>query len=398
MAVIEEVTEQNERSIQEEMSTKTSSVSATSIGSSTKNPKEILMTNLDATAKHPSLKVSNSDYKVKWGQTEKLIVMEIHIGGLSYNQVKVSYDDKSFSLTVKDPQYTLELQVANPIVKNFCMYKCLPDYFEVKLKKDLARTSKRNMTWASLSKDGTTTETSIRKEEAKTTTESIKEGAKMETNEKVSTNGQMPTPKITHDWYQTDTQVIVEVRIKGLNPEKVKVEFGPTSLSCTAKLPVSSAANGSEYSLELDLANEVLPQECVYKVLSTKLEMKMKKKEGMRWSALEGDGSLDSLNKVSIATSNQPKANEDDNSKNPVKRKGAKDWDKINKFLDTELEYLKDNQDAGDVFSMLYGDADEATKRAMNKSMQESGGTVLSTDWKDIGSRKVERYKDKDEE
>jgi len=63
-----------------------------------------------------------------------------------------------------------------------------------------------------------------------------------------------------------------------------------------------------------------------------------------------------------------------------VKRKSQKDWNSINKFLDSELEYLKENQDAGDVFSMLYVDADDATKRAMNKSYQESGGTVLSTD------------------
>ena len=33
--------------------------------------------------------------------------------------------------------------------------------------------------------------------------------------------------------------------------------------------------------------------------------------------------------------------------------------------------------------------ADDDTRRAMNKSFQESGGTVLSTDWKDVGSKTV---------
>ena len=36
-------------------------------------------------------------------------------------------------------------------------------------------------------------------------------------------NNAMPTPKISHDWYQTETQVVVEVRIKKLSADMVKV-------------------------------------------------------------------------------------------------------------------------------------------------------------------------------
>ena len=39
-----------------------------------------------------------------------------------------------------------------------------------------------------------------------------------------------------HDWYQTETHVIVEVRIKKLDPNDVKVDFHEVSLSVTAKL------------------------------------------------------------------------------------------------------------------------------------------------------------------
>ena len=38
-------------------------------------------------------------------------------------------------------------------------------------------------------------------------------------------------------------------------------------------------------------------------------------------------------------------------------------------------------------FQQLYGDADEDTKRAMLKSYQESAGTSLSTNWKDVGTK-----------
>ena len=78
-------------------------------------------------------------------------------------------------------------------------------------------------------------------------------------------------PKIKHDWYQTETHVVVEVRIKGLKSDEVKVEFGAASLSVTAKLPPPSS---SEYSLELDLAHPIVEAECSHKVLGTKLEIR----------------------------------------------------------------------------------------------------------------------------
>ncbi len=40
-----------------------------------------------------------------------------------------------------------------------------------------------------------------------------------------------------------------------------------------------------------------------------------------------------------------------------------------------------------DFFKSLYGDADEASRRAMMKSYQESNGTVLSTNWGEVGDK-----------
>ena len=47
--------------------------------------------------------------------------------------------------------------------------------------------------------------------------------------------------RITHDWYQTETQVVIEIRIKKLAADMVKVDIGDTSLSVTAIWTVQGA-------------------------------------------------------------------------------------------------------------------------------------------------------------
>lgn len=63
-----------------------------------------------------------------------------------------------------------------------------------------------------------------------------------------------------------------------------------------------------------------------------------------------------------------------------------KDWDKIVSMIEDEPP----STDIMKFFKDLYGKADSDAKRAMQKSIQESRGTVLSTDWKQVGSAKVE--------
>lgn len=73
-----------------------------------------------------------------------------------------------------------------------------------------------------------------------------------------------------------------------------------------------------------------------------------------------------------------------------------KNWDAV---VDAELEEddnSKDPNAGGDaalqkLFSGIYANADEDTKRAMIKSFTESGGTTLSTDWSQIGKGELRR-------
>lgn len=47
--------------------------------------------------------------------------------------------------------------------------------------------------------------------------------------------------------------------------------------------------SGNEYSLELDLAHPVVVEQCTHKVWPSKIEIKLKKQDDLRWTILEGN-------------------------------------------------------------------------------------------------------------
>merc|ERR1712098_763173 len=72
--------------------------------------------------------------------------------------------------------------------------------------------------------------------------------------------------------------------------------------------------------------------------------------------------------------------------------KGKRDWNAIDKDCEKELssEKLEGDESLNKLFKDIYGNASEETRRAMVKSFQTSGGTVLSTNWDDVGKADYE--------
>jgi len=190
---------------------------------------------------------------------------------------------------------------------------------------------------------------------------------------------------IKRDWYQTDSQVIITILIKKVSVESVNIDYGDDSLRFS--VPIPGEEEGLKYELDLKLARRIEKELCVFKVTPSKVEIKLKKAESYRWSTLEADGSEDpNLKTFQVAPPSSQMPNYPTSSKKP------KDWNKLEKDVKREEKEEKPEGDAAlnQLFQQIYGDASEETKRAMNKSFQESNGTVLSTNWSEIGSKNTD--------
>ncbi|KFZ51511.1 Suppressor of G2 allele of SKP1, partial [Antrostomus carolinensis] len=180
-----------------------------------------------------------------------------------------------------------------------------------------------------------------------------------------------------YDWYQTESQVIVTIMIKNAQKDDVIVQFSEKEMNASVRLP-----SGEDYNLKLVLLHSIVPEQSTFKVLSTKVEIKMKKPEAVRWEKLEGQGDSPKLKQFTPDTQHLY----------PSSSHYTRNWDKLVVEIKEEEKNEKLEGDAAlnKLFQQIYSDGTDEVKRAMNKSFMESGGTVLSTNWSDVGKRKVE--------
>jgi suppressor of G2 allele of SKP1 len=185
------------------------------------------------------------------------------------------------------------------------------------------------------------------------------------------------TPKIRHEWYQTESHVVVTVFCKGLKREQVHETLSETAYSLRLDLPT-----GDSWEQKLELAGGIVPGESSLQVLSTKLELWLKKRHAARWSTLERVPGADNAPAPAPGVLLPPVA-----TAKPAAYSSKKkvNWDELVK---NEKDDSEDPLNA--VFKGIYGNGTDEQRRAMMKSYQESGGTVLSTNWEDVGKKKVE--------
>jgi len=167
--------------------------------------------------------------------------------------------------------------------------------------------------------------------------------------------------KITYDWTQTDSSVSVNFAAPNLTKQACKVTIGEREISVTIH-----QANGNDYLLALDLFDRINKDSSSFQVTPTGLLISLSKVNAVAWKSLE--------------------YKETSNPSYPTSSKVKKDWSKIDRMCDAELRAEKDTGEAGlnNFFKEIYGSGDDEARRAMIKSFQTSGGTVLSTNWSEV--------------
>eukprot|EP00271_Cylindrocystis_brebissonii_P018920 TRINITY_DN5523_c1_g1_i1.p1 TRINITY_DN5523_c1_g1~~TRINITY_DN5523_c1_g1_i1.p1 ORF type:complete len:375 (+),score=87.60 TRINITY_DN5523_c1_g1_i1:256-1380(+) len=191
-----------------------------------------------------------------------------------------------------------------------------------------------------------------------------------------------PPPKFRHEFYQSPTEVVVTVFAKSVEKEHFHVDFGEQTLHARIDLP-----DGDPYNLMLRLFGKIKPEKCRSVLMKSKIEIRMAKADAITWTVLEYSAQKgNAVQPINVSSADSVKKAYPSSSK-----RAQVDWDKLESQVKKEEKDEKLEGDAAlnKLFQNIYGDSDEDTRRAMNKSFVESKGTVLSTNWKEIGAKHV---------
>ncbi|SCU85469.1 LAFA_0D15830g1_1 [Lachancea sp. 'fantastica'] len=187
-------------------------------------------------------------------------------------------------------------------------------------------------------------------------------------------------PAFKADWYQSATSLTISLFTTSLpsSRESVNAKISADLRNLEVSYPVSQT--GSEFQYSTRLSHEVDPEDIGINVLTKKIEITLKKKQKAQWKRL--DDPAETLTARAPVPTSSP-ANEAAHSY-PSSSKKSTDWSKF------EVDDEEQNQSADAFFQQLYSRADPDTQRAMMKSMVESNGTALNTNWEEVAKKTVE--------
>ncbi|CAB9496377.1 Protein SGT1 homolog [Seminavis robusta] len=206
-----------------------------------------------------------------------------------------------------------------------------------------------------------------------------------------------------YQYYQNDKFVKIELLEPNVQESDLEVRFEETHL--TVKL----TKNAVPYTvISGHLYNEVDVEGCKTIFKGEKVLIKLKKQNlNFEWQELLGKRTFKEPTPSTTAaaagetkqddngveTSPPPPADSSDSSPRVRPYASHKDWDQIEKELTDQEKSEKPEGDEAmnKLFQQIYATADDETRRAMVKSYQTSGGTVLSTNWNEVKEKDYEK-------
>lgn len=177
--------------------------------------------------------------------------------------------------------------------------------------------------------------------------------------------------KVIYNWIQTPKTVSVEIKSNHeLNEYEVQIH--------SKSIILLDKKDGS-IKYELKLTNSIKPSNSQFKINGKRIDFELEKEVfEFNWVNLEF---LQPVESGSVLGGY------------PSSAKSKKDWDKMVSEIDQEIKKdssADSNEGMMKLFKDIYERSDEKTRRAMIKSFQTSGGTVLSTNWDEVKDKDYE--------
>jgi tetratricopeptide (TPR) repeat protein len=190
--------------------------------------------------------------------------------------------------------------------------------------------------------------------------------------------------------YETNGVVHVTIDAEGVKPEELSYYFAEDEVG----VKIERAAD--VYSLRFVPHKHVRSTRCTCTIKPNGVVLRLAKAEAGEW-----DGKLVADRKPRSVRAEEEQAAADaaasanalaDAASLPNPYSHSRDWGKAEKDIDAELEADKpQNEGALNAwFQQIYARASNDTRRAMNKSMQTSHGSVLSTNWEEVRDKDYE--------
>jgi suppressor of G2 allele of SKP1 len=188
--------------------------------------------------------------------------------------------------------------------------------------------------------------------------------------------------KVRDSFVQSNVKTTLTLFAKNLIRENVAVRFEPQGVEVNLIM-----ADGSVFSRSWRLFAEIDPEHSSWELTPYKVDINLIKIAPENWDSLTervAPGCVVKRENVSGDASALAA---------PYSGKKVAEWEELAQAAKKDEDEEKPEGTAAlqKLFQQIYGDADDDTKRAMMKSYQTSGGTVLSTNWKEVKNRDYEK-------